>query len=106
MLNNKLIRNEMLKVAKRVNWYTEPSELVQNNKLFLAQVMARGRPEDLAAIQPFFNKQSLIKAYRAAPPGLFSKSAWAYWGLILLGDTKALPLPERFPNSNHFNWRT
>ena len=32
-----------------------------------------------------------------APPGLFSRRHWAYWGLTLLGDPEALPYPVRYP---------
>jgi hypothetical protein len=91
-------------IARRVNWYTPPDQLLANPKLFLAQVMARAGIDDLLTVQRMFSSEDLRKAYQDAPPGLFTKRAWAYWGLILTGDAN-LPMPERFPGANQFDWR-
>jgi hypothetical protein len=91
-------------VARHVNWYTDPSRLLANASLFLCQVMARGTIEDIVTTQRQYSWEEFRKAYLCAPPGLFSKRAWAYWGLMLLDDPK-YPMPERFPGSNQFDWR-
>ena len=93
-------------IARRVNWYTPPDRLLSDTDLFLAQVMAmaRGTADDIVTVQRRFSPEALGKAYLHAPPGLFSKRAWAYWGLILLDNPKH-PLPERFPGANQFDWR-
>lgn len=91
-------------IAMRVNWYTEPHVLLADLDLFLAQVLARGRTEDVVAIQRRFSTEALQQAYLRAPPGLFTKRAWAYWGWMLLGET-GRPLPERFPGANRLDWR-
>jgi hypothetical protein len=90
-------------IARRVNWYSEPARLLANLDLFLCQVMARGSAEDIVAVQQRYSRQDFVKAYLHAPPGLFTKRAWAYWGLML--DHTQLPLPERFPGANRFDWR-
>lgn len=92
-------------IARRVNWYTPPDRLLANVDLFLCQVMARASTEDIVAVQQRFSAEQFRHAYRHAPPGLFTKRAWAYWGLVLLGDPN-LPLPERFPGANQLDWRT
>lgn len=92
-------------IARRVNWYTAPDRLLANVDLFLSQVMARGSTEDIIAVQQRFSSEEFKHAYLHAPPGLFTKRAWAYWGLMLLDDPN-LPLPERFPGANRFDWRT
>jgi hypothetical protein len=91
-------------VARHINWYTDPGRLLANANLFLCQVMARGTIEDIVATQRQYSREEFRKAYLCAPPGLFSKRAWAYWGLILLDNPKC-PMPERFPGSNQFDWR-
>ena len=91
-------------IAGRVNWYTPPDRLLANTDQFLAQVMARGTADDIATVQQRFSAAAPRKAYLHAPPGLFSKKAWAYWGLILL-DNPDHPIPERFPGANQFDWR-
>jgi hypothetical protein len=91
-------------IARRVNWYTPPDRLLADVELFLAQVMARGAAGDVAVVQQRFSTEELEVAYLHAPPGLFTKRAWAYWGLILLDDPNH-PMPERFPGANRFDWR-
>lgn len=92
-------------IARRVNWYTAPDRLLANTDLFLSQVMARGSTEDIVAVQQRFPTEAFRHAYRHAPPGLFTRRAWAYWGLMLLDDANR-PMPERFPGANQFDWRT
>jgi hypothetical protein len=91
-------------VARRVNWYTEPVRLLADADLFLCQVMARGSIEDIVATHHRYSWEDFQRAYRRAPPGLFSKRAWAYWGLMLLNDPRR-PVPERFPGAGLFDWR-
>jgi hypothetical protein len=95
---------ELEAIACRINWYTKPDKLLGNLPLFLAQVMARGSADDIVTIQRRFAPQALREAYLSAPPGLFTKRAWAYWGLMLLNDSQR-PLPERFAGANQFDWR-
>lgn len=91
-------------IARRVNWYTEPTQVLANTNLFLSQVMARGLTEDVIAVLRRYSDDDFRNAYINAPPGLFSKRAWAYWGLVLLNDPNR-QLPERFPGANKFDWR-
>jgi hypothetical protein len=91
-------------VARHVNWYTDPQRLLANVTLFLCQVMARGTVEDLLVAQRHFAWEDFRKAILCAPPGLFTKRAWAYWTLMLLNDPQR-PMPERFPGANQFDWR-
>lgn len=91
-------------IAKHVNWYTDPDRLLADVNLFLSQVMARGSTEDIIAVQQKYVPEDFRKAYRSAPPGLFTRRAWAYWGLMLLDDPH-YPMPERFPGANRLDWR-
>lgn len=91
-------------IARRVNWYTDADRLLADVDRFLAQVMARGRTDDVVEIERQYSREALRRAYLRAPPGLFTRRAWAYWGLKLLGDP-GRPLPERFPGANRLDWR-
>jgi hypothetical protein len=66
--------------------------------------MARGSLEDIITVQEHYSQDDFRNAYLKAPPGLFTKRAWAYWGLMLLGKPDR-PLPERFPGANQLDWR-
>ena len=86
-------------VAKRVNWYTPAEAVLDKPQLFIAQIMARGGVRELVWMQREFTLEQQRAAYKAAPPGLFDRRAWAYWGLMLLGAPDALPYPVRFPDA-------
>lgn len=96
--------NRLEKIAERVNWYSDSRRLLANVDLFLCQVMARGTANDIVEVQRHFSEEDFRKAYSRAPPGLFTKRAWAYWGLMLLNDPNR-PQPERFPGAGRFDWR-
>jgi hypothetical protein len=91
-------------IAKRINWYSDSGRLLANTDLFLSQVMARATADEVVEVQQHFSEEDFRRAYRHAPAGLFTKRAWAYWGLMLLDDP-SLPRPERFPGANRFDWR-
>lgn len=96
--------NSLKEIARHVNWYTDADRVLADVNLFLCQVMARGSTADIVTVQRTYTQEDFRKAYLAAPPGLFSRRAWAYWGLMLLGHTQQ-PMPERFPGANRFDWR-
>lgn len=91
-------------IARRVNWYTDPRRVLADMDRFLNEVMARGSFADLLVILERYSTEDLRKAYLAAPPGLYTRRAWAYWGLKLLDDANR-PMPERFAGAGQFDWR-
>ncbi len=91
-------------VARGVNWYTRPERLLADVDRFLCEVMARGLAEEIVATQQHFTPEQFRTAYLSAPPGLFTKRAWSYWGLMLFDNPK-LAMPERFPGASQFDWR-
>lgn len=104
MSTTKPVDTLMEDIARRINWYTAPEQVLRNVDLFLSQVMARGHADDIIAVQQRYSTEDFRHAYLHAPPGLFDKRAWAYWGLMLLDDPDR-PRPERFPGANEFDWR-
>lgn len=93
-------------VARRVNWHTPPADVLSQPRLFLCEVMARGGLPDILAARQHYPIETFTDAYRHAPPGLFDKPSWAYWGLVLLGNPEALPRPVRFPEATYCpGWR-
>jgi hypothetical protein len=98
------VTRSLEQVARRVNWYDDPADVLANVDQFLCEVMARGRIEDILAVRQRFSWEDFRKAYLAAPAGLFAPRAWAYWGLMLL-DEPERPMPQRFPGAGTFDWR-
>ena len=100
-----LLDEKALEVARRVNWYTPPERVAADTLRFLAEIMARGGTDDIVFMNARYSVEQRREAYRNAPPGLFEPDRWAYWGLMLLDDPKALPIPKRFPESPDVDWR-
>jgi hypothetical protein len=98
------VNDRLEQVARRINWFTPAHHLLSDVHGFLTQVMARGDIEDIVTILDCYSLDDLRSAYLDAPSGLFTKRAWAYWGLVLLNDAER-PMPERFPGANGFDWR-
>lgn len=89
--------SRLLRLARHVNWYEPPETVVADTRKLLNETMARGSDGDMNEAWSLFSREQFIDAYRHAPPGLFSRRHWAYWGLTLLGDPEALPYPLRYP---------
>lgn len=85
---------ELLKVARRVVWFKEPSETLAEPMLFLAHVMTYGTVDDLAALDGIVGTDQYREALEHAPPGIFDERSWAYWNLRC-GRWPAPPLPVR-----------
>ncbi len=90
--------SRLLRLARHVNWHEPPDTVAANTRKLLNETMARGSDIDIGEARELFSQQQFIDAYRHAPPGLFSRRHWAYWGLALLGNPEALPYPLRYPD--------
>ncbi len=72
---------EMVAVARRVEWFREPSESLADPVHFLAHVMTYGTVEDLRAVQKIVSPNEFREALEQAPPGIFDPRSWSYWNL-------------------------
>ncbi len=89
--------SRLLRLARHVNWYEPPETVAADERRLLNETMARGSDRDIEEARALFSREQFIDAYRHAPPGLYSRRHWAYWGLTLLGNPEALAYPVRFP---------
>jgi hypothetical protein len=79
-------------VARRLLWWKSPAEALADPRRLLAQVMALGTPEDLAAARRHFPDDAFRAVLADPPPGVFDPRSWAYWHLMLdLGPAPAPP---------------
>jgi len=95
----------LIKIAQRVNWYTEPERLVENTDLFLCHIMTRGDATDISRASQYYAKDVFRQAYEHSPPGLFDARSWSYWGLMLFDDQNHRALPEREKVFEDTNWK-
>ena len=93
MLPKKLpINEELIAVAKSVNWYMTPQEVLRDVPLFVAQVLDHGLVRDVLALRRHLTDDQLREAIRNAPPGIFHKKSWNFWHIMLdMGEVPQLP---------------
>ena len=85
--------SRLINLARHVNWYEPPETLAADTCKLLNETMARGSDTEIKEARALFSVERFADAYRHAPAGLYSRRHWAYWGLVLLGDSEALPYP-------------
>ncbi len=86
--------DNLLAVARRVNWYKEPHDAISDTADFLAHLMTYGRPEDVAVIQRYLTIEDFRAALDEAPPGTMDVRSWNYWNIVT-GRVPVPPRPER-----------
>lgn len=87
-------QRELLAVARRLVWWKPPPAALRDRRGFLAQVMALGAWNDVAATRRHCSDAELRETLRDAPPGVFDARSWSYWHR-LLGESRVPPLPHR-----------
>jgi hypothetical protein len=85
---------ELLRVARRVVWFKEPTEALADPLHLLAHAMTYGTIEDIVTLEAVVGKDGFREALEHAPPGIFDARSWAYWNLVH-GRQPAPPLPVR-----------
>ena len=73
------IRTLLLPVARRVFWWGNPEEWLDEPKRFVAQVMSFGDWEDTALVAKLLGDSIFQKVLTDPPPGVFDIKSWSYW---------------------------
>jgi hypothetical protein len=85
---------ELLRVARRVVWFKEPEDTLENPYHFLAYLMTYGFYEDVAVVKKYLSMEDFKEALEHAPPGVFDPRSWAYWNLVCHRSPET-PMPKR-----------
>jgi len=88
------INPETLDLARRMIWFEPPAAALADPIRFMAYVMARATPEDLAVIRRYVSDEDFREALDRAPAGIIDPRSWAYWN-SKMGRYPAPPLPRR-----------
>jgi hypothetical protein len=85
---------ETAAVARRVVWFEEPKDALQDSVRFLAYAMASATHEDMKVIRRYVSDDDFREALDKAPPGIIDPRSWAYWN-SKMGRYPAPSLPKR-----------
>ena len=81
-------------VARRIVWFEEPKEALDDPVRFMAYAMARATHADMKVIRQYVSDADFLEALEKAPPGIIDNRSWAYWN-SKAGRYPAPPLPQR-----------
>lgn len=96
-------REELLGLARKYVWWTEPEQALGSPLRILAQAMELATWDDIARLEREAGGATLREVLRRARPGTFSPRSWHFWHVRLglarrPGETPPLPrrafLPE------------
>ncbi len=85
---------ELLKVAKRVVWFKEPEDTLDNPMHFLTYLMTYGFPEDIQVVRKYLSLEDFKYCLEHPQPGVFDPRSWAYWNIVC-GKYPVPPIPTR-----------
>ncbi len=80
-------------IARRVVWFEEPAEALEDPIRFMAYAMNASR-DDMTALRRYVSDEDFREALDKAPPGIIRPRSWAYWNSVM-GRDPAPPLPKR-----------
>ena len=73
------LRPVLMPVAKRVFWWGNPDEWLNDQARFVAQVMTFGDWDDTALVWKLFGDAVFRQVLIDPPPGVFDPKSWSYW---------------------------
>jgi len=72
-------RQSLLPVARKVFWWGNPEEWLEDSLRFAAQVMTFGDWEDVCTALRLLGDDLFVAALQHPPPGVFDPKSWNFW---------------------------
>ena len=89
------LNDETQAIARRVVWFEEPREALEDPIRFMAYAMKGATREDMKALRRYISDGDFREALDKAPPGTIDPRSWAYWNSVM-GRYPAPPMPTHF----------
>jgi hypothetical protein len=81
-------------IARRVVWFEEPAEALEDPIRFMAYAMAYATHNDMTVLRLHVSDIDFREALDHAPPGIIDPRSWAYWN-SKMGREPPPPMPQR-----------
>jgi hypothetical protein len=85
---------ELLRAAKRIVWFKDPEDALDDPIELLAHAMKHATDRDMALLLAHVGEGGLREAIDRAPPGIIDPRSWAYWN-AKIGRFPAPSAPQR-----------
>lgn len=70
-------------MARRIVWFEEPSEALDDPIRFMAYAMRHATHENMKALRRYVSDDDFREALDNAPPGIIDPCSWAYWNAVM-----------------------
>ena len=84
---------DLLRIARKVVWYDQPEQTLEDLDTFLANLMVYGSPMDVAVTGQYVPVEEFRRVLENAPAGLFTQEVRQKWHEEL--GMPLQPLPRR-----------
>ena len=81
-------------IARRVVWFEEPAEALEDPIRFMAYAMKHAVHDDMKVLRRYVSDEDFREALYKAPPGIIDPRSWAYWN-NKMGRYPTPPMPKR-----------
>jgi hypothetical protein len=85
---------EMKALARRVIWFEDPDQSLNDMARLVAYAITYGTTEDISVLRRHVSDADLRDVLESAPPGIIDARSWTYWHLKL-GHKTVPPMPVR-----------
>ena len=89
----KSLRATLVAVARKVFWWGEPSDWLEDQTRFLAQVMTYGDLDDIRTAMETLGRSAFQQVLENPPSGVFDIKSWTFWHVFF--HLPVPPLPGR-----------
>lgn len=88
------LTSESETIARRIVWFEEPAEALEDPIRFMAYAMAAATHDDIKVLRRYVSDDDFREALDKAPPGIIDPRSWAYWN-AKFGRYPPPPMPKR-----------
>jgi hypothetical protein len=81
-------------LARRIIWFEEPAEALEDPIRFVAYALEHATHEDMKILRRYVTEDGIRETLDAAPPGIIRPRSRAYWN-AMFGRYPAPPMPQR-----------
>jgi len=69
-------------IARRVIWFEEPVQALEDTVRFLAYAMRYASFRDMKHLRRYVSDRDFVRALDHMPPGIVDARSWAYWNAV------------------------
>lgn len=77
------MQEDLKQIARRVNWFEEPEQVIADTDRFLLYFMQYCLDSDIPTMRKYFSNEQFKHALQNRPPGILDDKSAAYWNLVL-----------------------